>query len=124
MPKQTTKNVTDEVSEHKGALLVRLGRGCAMQMRVRPNLAGVMFRIVPISSALQLDDDSPWQDASDPQLSAWSHPDSAIGRWLLAQGIDGGRIAEQTLENALPPKPLPRRPSFQALRSKSSLSLP
>lgn len=124
MPKQTTKNVTDEVSEYKGALLVRLGRGCAMQMRVRPNLAGVMFRIVPISNALQLDDDSPWQDASNPQLSAWIHPDSAIGQWLLAQGIDGDRIAEQSLETALPAKPRPRRPSFLALRSKSSLSLP
>jgi hypothetical protein len=81
------RDVTDEVSEYRGALLVRMGRGSAMQMRTQPNPARVWFRIVPISKATQLEGDSPWQAASESQLRAWIHPDSAIGRWLLAKGM-------------------------------------
>ena len=81
------RDVTDEVSEYKGALLVRMGRGSAMQMRTQPDPASVWFRIVPISKATQLEGDSPWQAASESQLRAWIHPDSAIGRWLLARGM-------------------------------------
>jgi len=121
---QLMQDVTNEVSEYKGALLVRLGRGCAMQMRVRPNPTGVSFRIVPMSKAMQLEDDSPWQDASDSQLRAWMNPDSAIGRWLLAKGVAGGQIAGKGLQSVWPKKSHPTRPSILALRSKSSVSLP
>ena len=91
------RDVTDEVSEYKGVLLVRMGRGSAMQMRIQPNPASVWFRIVPISKATQLEGDSPWQAPSDSQLRAWIHPDSAIGRWLLAKGM-----AKQLDEGASP----------------------
>jgi hypothetical protein len=103
-----------------------MGRGAAMQMRVQPDQAGVWFRIVPISKATQLEGDSQWQAASDSQLRAWIHPDSAIGRWLLAKGIvvaKGVDLAKQLDERALPQTSRSRRPSLLALRSKSSMSL-
>jgi hypothetical protein len=87
MPKQLTQDVTDEVSEYKGALLVRMGRGSAMQLRTQLDPNTVLFRIVPISKATLLEDDSPWQEASDSQRDAWIYGDSAIGRWLLTKGI-------------------------------------
>jgi hypothetical protein len=87
LKKMLAREVTDEVSEYKGVLLVRMARGSAMQMRTQPNPAGVWFRIVPISKATQLEGDSPWQAASESQLRGWIHPDSAIGRWLLAKGM-------------------------------------
>lgn len=93
MPNQLSSNVRYEVAEYKSALLVRLGRGCAMQMRIESDRARVLFRIVPILKATQLEGDSAWQAASDSQLRAWIHPDSAIGQWLLAKGIDGDRRA-------------------------------
>jgi hypothetical protein len=93
MPNQPALKITDEVAEYKSALLVRLGRGCAMQMRIEADRARVLFRIVPILKATQLEGDSAWQAASDSQLRAWIHPDSAIGQWLLAKGIDGNRCA-------------------------------
>jgi hypothetical protein len=56
-------------------------------MRTQPDPASVWFRVVPISKATPLEGDSPWQAASESQLRAWIHPDSAIGRWLLAKGM-------------------------------------
>jgi len=83
----------NEVSEYKGVLLVRLARGCAMQVRMQPGRTGVFYRVVPISNATHVGGDAPWQAASDSQLLAWIHPDSAIGRWLLANGIDRAQCA-------------------------------
>jgi hypothetical protein len=105
--------VPEEVSEYKGILLVRLGRGSAMQLRIQPDQASVLFRIVPISKATQLEGDSPWQAASDSQLRAWIHPDSAIGRWL-AKSMD---LAKQ-LDEIAPMTSRSRGPSLLALRSK------
>jgi hypothetical protein len=120
------RDVTDEVSEYKGSLLVRMGRGSAMQMRIQPDHAGVFFRIVPISKATQLEDDSPWQAASDSQLRAWIHPDSAIGRWLLVKGVvvAKGMDSAKELDEIAPMTSRLRCPSLLALRSKSSMSLP
>jgi hypothetical protein len=106
---------TEEVSEYKGILLVRMGRGSAMQLRIQPDQVSVLFRVVPISKATQLEDDSPWQAASDSQLRAWIHPDSAIGRWLLVKGI----VVAKGMDMAIAPMTSrPCRPSLLALRSK------
>ncbi len=124
---QLAPDVTDEVSEYKGFLLVRMHRGSAMQMRIQPGQAGVLFRIVPISKATQLDGDSPWQAASESQLRAWIHPGSAIGQWLLAKGIvaaKGMDLAMRLDERALSTTSRSRRPSLLALRPKRSMSLP
>jgi len=75
----------NEVWEHDGVLLVRLGRGSAMQVRIQPDRSGVLFRIVPIAKATLVKGDVPWQVASESQLLAWMHPDSAIGQWLERQ---------------------------------------
>jgi hypothetical protein len=126
MPCQPALDVTDEVSEYKGALLVRMGRGSAMQMRIQQDQGSVWFRIVPISNATQLEDDSPWHAASDSQLRAWIHPESAIGRWLLAKGVvvtKGVDLAKQLDDRALPLTSRSRRPSLPAPRSKSLMSL-
>ncbi len=120
------RDVTDEVSEYKGILLVRMGRGSAMQMRIQPDQASVWFRVVPISKATQLEGDSPWQIATESQLRAWIHPDSAIGRWLLVKGIvvaKGMDLAKQ-LDEITPVTSRSRSPSLLALRSKRSMSLP
>jgi hypothetical protein len=77
----------NEVSEHEGILLVRLGRGSAMQVRVQCDGAGAAFRIVPIAEAKQVSGEVPWLVASDTQLEAWIQPDSTIGRWLIANGL-------------------------------------
>jgi hypothetical protein len=79
-------DTTNEVTERDGVLLVRLGRGSAMQVRLEPRRASVSFRIVPIAKATQLEGDLPWELASDDQLRGWIHSGSAIGRWLLAKG--------------------------------------
>jgi hypothetical protein len=76
----------NEVSEREGTLLVRLGRGAAMQVRLNRDPACVLLRVVPIAKATQLEGDSPWQLASDEQLRGWIHSDSAIGQWLLSKG--------------------------------------
>jgi hypothetical protein len=84
--------VTDEVSEHKGVLLVRLGRGSAMQVRLASDGAGVLHRTVPMAQATRVEDDSHWQFASDEQLRGWIDQASAVGRWLLAQGLRYDRV--------------------------------
>jgi hypothetical protein len=124
MPYQLVRDVTNEVSEYEGVLLVRLGRGSAMQVRMGSERPTVLFRVVPIAKATQLESDSPWQVASDSQLRAWIHPDSAIGRWLVAKGVDSDRIARPLDENALPAASRLRRFSFLALKPKSSMSVP
>jgi len=83
----------NEVSEHEGVLLVRLGRGSAMQIRYEEDGARVLFRIVPIAKASQLDGDAPWRAASLAQVQAWVYSDSAAGRWLLSKGLDCARPA-------------------------------
>ncbi|MGP0070919.1 MAG: hypothetical protein ACLPWF_03160 [Bryobacteraceae bacterium] len=80
------QDMTNEVSERDGVLLVRLGRGFAMQVRRNSDGTGVLLRIVPMTKATQLEGDSPWQVAPDSQLREWIEQDSAIGRWLLAKG--------------------------------------
>jgi hypothetical protein len=118
------QDVTNEVSEHEGILLVRLGRGSAMQVRVQPDQPSVLIRTVPIAEAKQLDGDSTWQAASDSQLWSWIQSDSAIWQWLVAKGFAGDQIARRIAETALLLTSNPRGTIFPALRSKSSLSLP
>lgn len=84
---------TDEVSEHRGVLLVRLGRGSAMQVRL-VNAGVVLYRIVPIANVTRVEDDSPWQRASDAQVRAWLHGDSSIGLWLVTKGLRHGAHSE------------------------------
>jgi hypothetical protein len=124
MPCQLSRDFTEEVSEYEDVLLVRLGRGSAMQLRIQPDEAGVLFRIVPIAKATQVKDESPWQLASDLQLRAWLHPASAIGRWLLAKGVDGEKLARHFDEDAPRITSRTERRFLLALRSKSSPSLP
>lgn len=87
MADQLTLEMTNEVLEYKGILLMRLRRGSAMQVRLKPDGLSVFFRIVPIGKATQVEDDSAWQVASDWQVRAWIQSDSAIGRWLLCSGF-------------------------------------
>jgi hypothetical protein len=91
--------VTNEVSECNGILLVRLGRGSAMQVRLQPDRA-VSIRTVPIAQATQLEGGAPWQTASDAQLRSWIQSDSAVWRWLLAKGIHQAK-ARATEDNSL-----------------------
>jgi hypothetical protein len=123
------QDLTNEVLEHEGVLMVRLGRGSAMQMRLDPDRTGVVFRIVPIAKATRLEGDSTWHVVSDSQLRTWIHPDSAIGQWLmgkglLSKGIDSDKTARELGEGVLPMTSPSRRVPFLALRSKSSMSLP
>ena len=100
---QFEDHITDEVSEYGGNLLVRLGRGSAMQVRLQPDTANAMIRIVPIARATKLEDDSSWQPASESQLQSWIQSGSAIGRWLLAKGLDDGKIPGQMAETPICP---------------------
>ena len=84
---------TQEVSEHQGVLLVRLGRGSAMQVRVTADAAAALYRIVAIATVKHVDDDRAWQRASDGQIRAWLHDDSPIGRWLRAKGFECDPVA-------------------------------
>lgn len=96
----------NEVSEHEGVLLVRLGRGSAMQVRFEPPVdagaAQSWFRIVPIAKARQLSGDAPWHAASEAQLQAWVDSGSAVGRWLLSKGLDCARSAVAAAGGILP----------------------
>ena len=83
----------NEVTEHEGALLVRLGRGSAMQVRFDPGEARAVFRIVPIAEARRLYGDTPWHPASESQLQGWIHSDSATGRWLLSRSLNREKAA-------------------------------
>lgn len=85
---------TDEVCEHRGVLLVRMGRGSAMQVRL-VNDETVLYRIVPIANVTRVEDDAAWQRASDAQLRAWLRDDSSIGLWLVSKGLRHGAQSEQ-----------------------------
>lgn len=97
---------TNEVWEYEGTLLVRLGRGAAMQVRLDPDRTSVVFRVVPIAKATLLAGDSTWQVASDSQLSEWLQPHSAVGRWLMGKGLLARGSEAQSIrrldERALP----------------------
>lgn len=92
--------MTNEVSEREGVLLVRLGHGSAMQVRLAEDRASVLYRTVPIAQATRVEDDSKWQFASDVQLRGWIEQASAIGRWLW---LNYERVAEQFTEAAALP---------------------
>jgi len=122
------QEVTNEVSELDGILLVRLGGCSAMQVRLEPEHAeSVLIRIVPIARATHLHGDTPWQAATDFQIQTWSQTGSAIWTWLLARGIDSDEVERRLA--ALPPPAQPqaffaRRSKGSVFRSKPSLSLP
>jgi hypothetical protein len=96
-PVSPEPDLTNEVSEHKGVLLVRLGRGSAMQVRLAADRVSALYRTVPIAQAMQVEGDSKWQFASDAQLRGWMEQASAIGRWLLAQGLRYDRVEAAAL---------------------------
>ena len=121
------QEVTNEVSELDGILLVRLGGCSAMQVRLEPDRESVVIRIVPMAKATYLQSVTPWQIATDVQLQSWSQSDSAVWQWLVAGGIDSGKI-ERRLEALPSPEQhqafFARRLKSPAFRSKPSLSLP
>lgn len=121
------QEVTNEVSELDGILLVRLGGCSAMQVRLEPDRDRVFMRIVPLAKATNLQGDCLWQPVNDVQLRAWIESDFAIWRWLLSKGIDRDKI-ERRLEASAWPKQRPtvfaRRTKSASFRSKASLSLP
>jgi hypothetical protein len=80
--------LSDEISEYDGVLLVRLGAGRAMQVRLRGS--DVLTRTVPIARAMQIGEHPPWQLASASCVQAWIQSNAAIWRWLVAKGIDVG----------------------------------
>lgn len=122
------QEVTNEVSELDGMLLVRLGGCSAMQVRLEPEHAeSVLIRIVPMARATNLRGDAPWQIATDSQLLSWSQSRPAIWTWLLAKGIDSEKVERRLKALPLPLQPqafFARRSKGPALRSKPSLSLP
>ena len=95
--------LSDEISEHDGVLLVRLGAGLAMQVRLRGS--EVLTRTVPIAKAMQIGEDPPWQLASAGCVLEWIQSNAAIWRWLVAKGIDVGatknRLAEAMLSGPI-----------------------
>jgi hypothetical protein len=120
------QEVTNEVSELDGILLVRLGGCSAMQVRLEPGRDSVFIRIVPLAKATNLQGDCPWQPVNDVQLRAWIESDFAIWRWLLSKGIDRDKI-ERRLEASALSKQRPTvfaRSKSASFRSKASLSLP
>jgi hypothetical protein len=116
-PDAFKQDVTNEVSEYEGSLLVRLGRGSAMQLQLSPDRTTVVFRIVPIAKARRLDLELPWHVAGDTQLRGWLEPESAIGQWLVKQGLlrqglptsntGAGQGATRLDERAVPVMSLP-----------------
>jgi hypothetical protein len=79
---------SDEISEYDGVLLVRLGAGRALQVRLRES--EVLTRTVPIANAMQIGEHPPWQLASASCVLEWIQSNAAIWRWLVAKGIDVG----------------------------------
>jgi len=110
-----------EVSEYEGALLVRLGRGSAMQMRLEPDSGRVSFRIVPIANVTQLNGDAPWNPVSDAQIRT-IQPGSPIGQWLLAKGFRPEQVEEGLVET-LPVHPSNRCCTLNSLQSNDSVSV-
>jgi len=85
--------LSDEISEYNGVLLVRLGAGRALQVRLRGS--DVLTRTVPIAKAMQVGEYSPWQLASASCVQAWIQSNAAIWRWLLAKGIGAGATKDR-----------------------------
>ncbi len=115
--------ITNEVSEYNGVLLVRMGRGSAMQIRLQPDHASVLTRTVPLVKATRLEGDSPWQAASDSLVRSWIQSKATIWQWLLAKGADGDAIVKRIAPSSVPIAPGARRHFFLANKSKSFLSL-
>ena len=78
--------LSDEVSEYDGILLVRLGAGLAMQVRLHGS--DVLTRTVPIAKVMQIREYPPWEPVTGRCIQAWMQSDAAIWRWLLAKGIN------------------------------------
>jgi hypothetical protein len=116
------QEVTNEVSELDGILLVRLGGCSAMQVRLQPDHESVVIRVVPMARATHLQSVAPWHSATDVQLQSWSQSDSAVWQWLVARGIDSDKVERRLQALASPGQP--RRLKSPAFRSKPSLSLP
>jgi hypothetical protein len=92
--------LSDEISEYNGVLLVRLGAGRAMQVRLRGS--EILTRTVPIAKAMQIGEHPPWQLASASCVQAWIQSNAAIWRWLVAKGIDVGTTKNRLAEAMLP----------------------
>jgi len=92
--------LSDEISEFDGVLLVRLGAGRAMQMRLRGS--DVLTRTVPIAKAMQIGEHPPWQLASASCVQAWVQSNAAIWRWLVAKGIDVGATKARLADGMIP----------------------
>ncbi len=119
---QTEPGDRQEVSEYEGALLVRLGRGSAMQVRLEPDASRVSFRIVPIANVKQLNGDSPWSAVSEAQIRTWMQSESPIGQWLLAKGVRPEQV-EERLAGTFPAQPKDQRRALVSFQSNDSLSV-
>jgi hypothetical protein len=117
------EEMTNEVSEYDGILLVRLGRGSAMQIRLESDRASVLTRTVPLGKATRLEGDSSWQAASDSLLRSWIQSQTTIWQWLVSKGVDGDALARRIAQSSAPIPSDSRRHSFFGSRSKASLSL-
>ena len=93
--------LSEEISEYNGVLLVRLGAGCAMQVRLLGS--DVLTRTVPIAKAMQIGEHPPWQLASASCVQAWIQSNAAVWRWLVAKGIDVG-VTKGRLAQAMLPR--------------------
>lgn len=125
-PLVSSVHIADEVSEYAGALLVRLGGGSAMQVRLHAEAGSILIRTVPIAKSTQLDGDQPWQIAADSQLRAWIQSHSAIWEWLLRQGMDGDAAARRIAESGIAESggaTVSPSQRTSTLKSKISLSL-
>jgi len=110
------QEVTNEVVELDGVLLVRLGGCSAMQVKLEANSDNVLMRVVPIAEATRLDNDAAWQAATDSQLRSW-FGNGAIWQWLLAKGVDLESIGRRLDRAAAPAEQAPRKPAALALRA-------
>jgi hypothetical protein len=84
--------MADEVSEYRGILLVRLGDGFVMQVRLQSQGKCVLTRTIPIAKALRIEADPPWEIASPGSLQVWNQSHSTIWRWLQGKGIHAEAI--------------------------------
>ena len=92
--------LSEEVSEYKGILLVRLRAGNAMQVRLQGS--DVLTRTVPIANATHVGEHPPWRLASSNYIWAWIQSNAAIWRWLVSKGLDV-EATKQRLNNTILP---------------------
>lgn len=92
--------LSDEISEYNEVLLVRLGAGRAMQVRLQGS--DVLTRTVPIAKATQIAEHPPWQLASASYVQVWIQSNAAVWRWLVAKGIDVEATKNRLTETILP----------------------